>query len=155
MYLSADLRTLPLAVSLGSKFDVVLIDAPLPEYERRAPGCLGAVGSAWSWSDISALDIPAVLSQQAFVFMWVGAAEGLDEGRTAFSKWGLRRCEDICWVKTNPGHPGNTKTLEEGAVLQHTMEHCLVGMRGHIKRATDGHFVQANMDVDLIVAEEV
>jgi N6-adenosine-specific RNA methylase IME4 len=30
-----------------------------------------------------------------------GSAEGLDAGRHCLRKWGFRRCEDICWIKTN------------------------------------------------------
>lgn len=39
-------------------------------------------------------------------------------------------------------------------MLVHTVEHCLVGIRGAVKRAVDGHVVHANVDSDIIVAEE-
>jgi len=32
-------------------------------------------------------------------------------------KWGFRRCEDICWIKTNKNNPGKTKTLDPKAVF--------------------------------------
>lgn len=35
-------------------------------------------------------------------------------------KWGYRRCEDICWIKTNKNNPGKTKTLDPKAVFQRT-----------------------------------
>lgn len=35
-------------------------------------------------------------------------------------KWGFRRCEDICWIKTNKNNPGKTKTLDPKAVFQRT-----------------------------------
>ena len=70
-------------------------------------------------------------------------------------KWGFRRCEDICWIKTNKANPGNTKYLEPDAIFQHTKEHCLMGIRGTVRRSTDGDFIHANVDIDLVITEEV
>ena len=42
----------------------------------------------------------------------------------------------------------------EGTLLQHTKEHCLVGIKGAIKRGIDSHFIHANIDTDVIVEEE-
>jgi mRNA (2'-O-methyladenosine-N6-)-methyltransferase len=47
------------------------------------------------------LNIGAIGENPSFVFLWVGSAEGLDEGRAILKKWGYRRSEDIVWVKTN------------------------------------------------------
>jgi len=33
-------------------------------------------------------------------------------------KWGFRRCEDICWIKTNIKNPGHNKNLEPKAIFQ-------------------------------------
>lgn len=43
---------------------------------------------------------------------------------------------------------------EGGSVLAHTKEHCLMGVRGSVRRATDGHIIHANVDTDVIVSEE-
>ncbi|VDP93846.1 unnamed protein product [Echinostoma caproni] len=67
-------------------------------------------------------------------------------------KWGFRRCEDICWIKTNRGRPGH-EALEPGAVFQRTKEHCLMGIHGTVRRSTDGDFIHANIDIDLIIEE--
>ena len=64
------------------------------------------------------------------------------------------RSEDICWVKTNRQHASKQPHLDSSAVLQHTKEHCLVGIKGSVKRNIDTHMIHANMDVDLIVDEE-
>ena len=51
MYLKCDLRTFDLS-SLGSKFDVILVDPPLEEYQRKASG----ITFNWSpldWEDVS------------------------------------------------------------------------------------------------------
>ena len=47
------------------------------------------------------LAIGDVAGPRSFVFLWCGSSDGLDNGRKCLSKWGFRRCEDICWIKTN------------------------------------------------------
>lgn len=39
------------------------------------------------------------------------------------------------------------------SIFQNTKEHCLMGIRGTVRRATDGHFVHTNIDTDVIVWE--
>lgn len=34
-------------------------------------------------------------------------------------------------------------------------EHCLVGVKGDVRRANDSHFIHANIDTDVIVDEEL
>lgn len=64
------------------------------------------------------------------------------------------RCEDICWIRTNIKNPGHSKNLEAKAVFQRTKEHCLMGIKGTVRRSTDGDFIHANVDIDLIISEE-
>ena len=47
------------------------------------------------------IPIEHIAELPCFAFLWVGSAEGLDQGRAVLAKWGFRRSEDICWVKTN------------------------------------------------------
>ena len=51
MYLKCDLKTFDLS-SLGSKFDVVLIEPPLEEYQRRASG-INFTWMPWEWEEVS------------------------------------------------------------------------------------------------------
>lgn len=156
MYLQADLKTLDLK-SLGTKFDVILIEPPLEEYARGGAG-VAVSGVAprtfWSWDEILSLDIGEVSAHRSFVFLWCGSSEGLDLGRDCLRKWGFRRCEDICWIRTNIENPGHSKILEPKAVFQRTKEHCLMGIKGTVRRSTDGDFIHANVDIDLIISEE-
>lgn len=46
------------------------------------------------------------------------------------------------------------KVLEPNAVFQRTKEHCLMGIKGTVRRSTDGDFIHANVDIDLIIDEE-
>lgn len=154
MYLRADLKSFDLK-TLGTKFDVILIEPPLEEYARGgAAVTAGAPRNFWSWDEILALDIGEVAAHRSFVFLWCGSSEGLDMGRNCLRKWGFRRCEDICWIRTNIDSPGHSKILEPKAVFQRTKEHCLMGIKGTVRRSTDGDFIHANVDIDLIISEE-
>ncbi|KAF3852073.1 hypothetical protein F7725_005428 [Dissostichus mawsoni] len=79
---------------------------------------------------IMKLEIEEISDLRSFVFLWCGSGEGLDMGRM-----------DICWIKTNKNNPGKTKALDPKAVFQRT-------------RSTDGDFIHANVDIDLIITEE-
>ncbi|KAI7810525.1 N6-adenosine-methyltransferase non-catalytic subunit [Triplophysa rosa] len=151
MYLQADMDRFDLR-DLKCKFDVILVEPPLEEYYRES----GIIANErfWNWDDIMKLDIEEISAIRSFVFLWCGSGEGLDLGRMCLRKWGFRRCEDICWIKTNKNNPGKTKTLDPKAVFQRTKEHCLMGIKGTVRRSTDGDFIHANVDIDLIITEE-
>ncbi|XP_070545428.1 N(6)-adenosine-methyltransferase non-catalytic subunit METTL14-like [Ptychodera flava] len=151
MYLKCDLETFDLR-ELDSKFDVILLEPPLEEYQIR-PGVMSNQ-KFWSWEEISKLDVPSAAAHRSFIFLWCGSSDGLDEGRRCLKDWGYRRCEDICWIKTNIKNPGHIKDLEPGAVFQRTKEHCLMGIKGTVRRSTDGDFIHANVDLDVIISEE-
>lgn len=153
MYLKTDLSTFDLN-SVGTKFDVILIDPPLEEYQRRASG-IAFNWSPWDWEEIMNLKIEDISAQRSFVFLWCGAYEGLDLGRVCLKKWGFRRCEDICWVKTNVRNPDKSHVFElTKAVFQNSKEHCLMGIKGTVRRNQDANFIHANIDLDVIITEE-
>ncbi|XP_046361731.1 N6-adenosine-methyltransferase non-catalytic subunit-like [Haliotis rufescens] len=150
MYYNCDLETFDLR-ELQCKFDVILVEPPLVEYQRTK----GVVFDRyWNWDEIERLDVPAIAAQRSFLWIWCGNAEGLERGRQCLKRWGFRRCEDICWIKTNIKNPGHNKNLEPNAIFQRTKEHCLMGIKGTVKRSTDGDFIHANVDIDLIIEEE-
>ncbi len=72
-----------------SKFDVIIIDPPM--------------SSSFSWDTLQELPLASLAADPSFIFLWVGsgAGDGLERGREVLAKWGYRRCEDVCWVKTN------------------------------------------------------
>eukprot|EP00850_Spirogloea_muscicola_P014065 SM000098S25145 [mRNA] locus=s98:541950:545487:+ [translate_table: standard] len=182
MYMRMDLRKQELSPELfGTKFDVILLDPPWEEYVRRAPGVADAL-DWWPAEDVLNLKVEAIADNPSFVFLWVGDAEGLEHGRACLKKWGFRRCEDICWVKTNREKPMGSlrhdvhtlfqhskiastvsdashhllheiglKTLSMDTILQ---EHCLMGIKGTVRRSTDNHLIHANVDTDIIISEE-
>ncbi|XP_031281059.1 N6-adenosine-methyltransferase non-catalytic subunit MTB isoform X1 [Pistacia vera] len=153
MYFKCDLREFELSPEFfGSKFDVILVDPPWEEYVHRAPGVADHM-EYWTFEEILNLKIEAIADTPSFIFLWVGDGVGLEQGRQCLKKWGFRRCEDICWVKTNKNNA--TPGLRHGHTLfQHSKEHCLMGIKGTVRRSTDGHIIHANIDTDVIIAEE-
>lgn len=125
-----------------SKFDVIVLDPPL--------------SSSFSWDTLQDLPLATLAADPSFVFLWVGsgAGDGLERGREVLARWGYRRCEDVCWVKTNlesnrgPGTDPPTTSL-----LTRTKQHCLIGIRGTVRRSTDSWFVHCNVDTDVILWE--
>eukprot|EP00340_Litonotus_pictus_P002010 CAMPEP_0170525056 /NCGR_PEP_ID=MMETSP0209-20121228/10519_1 /TAXON_ID=665100 ORGANISM="Litonotus pictus, Strain P1" /NCGR_SAMPLE_ID=MMETSP0209 /ASSEMBLY_ACC=CAM_ASM_000301 /LENGTH=423 /DNA_ID=CAMNT_0010814097 /DNA_START=93 /DNA_END=1360 /DNA_ORIENTATION=+ len=156
MCLKADLKTFDLS-SLG-KFDVILIDPPWQDYVsdqvKKDQSNTSNTDLYWTYDEIADLKIENISESCSFLFLWVGCGKGLDYGRALLKKWGFRRCEDIVWIKTNKHSTFKKKHKDQSSLLQHTKEHCLVGIKGSVKRGTDRNFIHANIDTDVIVAEE-
>lgn len=159
MHIKADLKTFDLS-SLG-KFDVILVDPPWTEYARRASGLStdtikqnGIDLTPWTFDEIINLKVETLADNPSFLFLWVGSYEGLDLGRIILKKWGFRRCEDIVWIKTNKTKAQNIFAEDKGEVFRHTKEHCLIGIKGTVRRGEDAYFIHANVDTDVIVGEE-
>lgn len=155
MYKKCDLKTFDLS-QLG-KFDVIVIDPPWREYEERAKEAgiaNDAEFKAWTFEEIANLRINYIADDCCFLFLWCGSREGLAYGRQLLKKWDFRRCEDIVWVKTNKNSMDKQAYLQKESILQQTKEHCLVGIKGAVKRGSDSHFIHSNIDTDVIVSEE-
>jgi len=138
----------------GTRFDVILL---------RPTG---------TWAETAELPIRNLSADPSFVFLWVGKGDdaGLEKGRECFAKWGFRRAEDIVWVKTNKGRPkaGNSRESDDpknneegmnegaggGGLFASSKEHCLMGIRGTVRRSTDTRFVHCNVDTDILVWEQ-
>jgi N6-adenosine-specific RNA methylase IME4 len=157
-YKRVDLKTFDLT-TLGTKFDVILVDPPWEEYQQRKAACGGAMlaeGEAdevWTPQDIMDLRLDLVGENPSFVFLWAGSGASLQWGRACLKQWGYRRCEDICWVKSNRETGRNHHWLPDSVVAS-TTEHCLVGIKGTVKRNHDGHLINANIDTDVMLSEE-
>ncbi|KAK4049781.1 regulatory protein [Microbotryomycetes sp. JL201] len=113
-----------------------------------------------TYDELVKLDIASIASSPGFVWLWVGSGAsgdgiGLERGRDLLAAWGYRRSEDIVWLKTNRSNPA--LDLVSGprmdALLTPTIEHCLMGIRGTVRRSTDAWFVHCNIDTDVIVWE--
>ncbi|KAE9618293.1 hypothetical protein Lal_00047513 [Lupinus albus] len=154
MYYKCDLNEFELSPEFfGTKFDVILVDPPWEEYVHRAPGVADHM-DYWTFEEIMNLKIEAIADTPSFIFLWVGDGVGLEQGRQCLKKWGFRRCEDICWVKTNKSNATPGLRHDSHTLFQHSKEHCLMGIKGTVRRSTDGHIIHANIDTDVIIAEE-
>ncbi|SBS91166.1 mRNA methyltransferase, putative, partial [Plasmodium malariae] len=174
-YISCDLRTFELG-SLDIKFDVILIDPPWKEYYDRKIHNLDILNNMhidnydlnndindekdkyWSLDDIGNLEIEKIAEIPSFLFLWCGVTH-LEDARILLNRWGYRRCEDICWLKTNINEKNKkikylNEINNENSYLQRTTEHCLVGIKGAVRRSYDIHLIHANLDTDVIIAEE-
>lgn len=105
----------------------------------------------WSLEELKSLRVDLISHNPSFVFLWVGSHDNIENGMELLKHWGFRRCEDITWIKTNKTKPG---FASEGEMLHRTTEHCLMGIKGTVRRAIDTHIIHANVDTDLIIAEE-
>ncbi|TPX73835.1 hypothetical protein CcCBS67573_g04895 [Chytriomyces confervae] len=151
--------------NLGSQFDVILMDPPLFEYAARseetfdrefrdAPeGCPPDMKRVWGWDDIASMNVQDIAAPRSFIFIWIGDGDGLERGRDLLAKWGYRRAEDIVWAKTNKAVKGSYQ-VGPFPVLQRQKEHCLVGIKGTLRRSSDTHFIHCNVDTDIIISDE-
>lgn len=64
-----------------------------------------------------------------------------------------RRCEDIVWLKTNTSSPSSDLSAPPGKdqLFTRTLEHCLMGIRGTVRRSSDGWFAHCNVSTDVLV----
>lgn len=85
-----------------------------------------------------------------------GSSEGLDAGRHCLQKWGFRRCEDICWIKTNAERGRKTASVHQDAhsTLQHTKVRaptgqvcCLTSGSGCGKLSCQSSYIRAPLHV--------
>ena len=62
------------------------------------------------------------------------------------------------WLATTitGGDNSSKLTASELRLSSHPalQEHCLMGIKGTVRRATDGHIIHANVDTDVVVSEE-
>lgn len=57
-------------------------------------------------------------------------------------------------MKTNKENATPALRHDASTILQHSKEHCLMGIKGMVRRSSDGHIIHANIDTDIIISEE-
>ena len=85
-----------------------------------------------------------LLQDDGLIFLWV-TGRAMELGRECLSLWGYRKIEEIIWVKTTQLQ-SIIRTGRTGHWLNHSKEHCLVGIKGNPK-------INRNVDCDVIVSE--
>ena len=98
-------------------------------------------------TQLASLPIESLAATPSFLFLWLPSSDFLELGRALLQRWGFRRAEDIVWVKTNHSEvqmwkegapmPSRRRRVEDisDAVFVRTKEHCLMGIRGTVRRS--------------------
>jgi mRNA (2'-O-methyladenosine-N6-)-methyltransferase len=85
-----------------------------------------------------------LLQDDGLIFLWV-TGRAMELGRECLEIWGYKRVEEIVWIKTNQLQR-IIRTGRTGHWLNHSKEHCLVGIKGNPK-------INRCIDCDIIVSE--
>lgn len=129
-----DLRTFDLSV-LG-KFSVVLADPPWDIHMDLPYGTMND-------DEMKNLKIND-LQDEGLIFLWV-TGRAMEVGRECLEIWGYKRVDEIVWVKTNQLQR-LIRTGRTGHWLNHSKEHCLIGVKGSPK-------IVKHLECDVIVSE--
>ncbi|KAL5726833.1 mRNA (2'-O-methyladenosine-N(6)-)-methyltransferase [Ranunculus cassubicifolius] len=133
-WINCDIRSFRMDI-LG-KFGVIMADPPWDIHMELPYGTMAD-------DEMKNLNVPA-LQTDGLIFLWV-TGRAMELGRDCLEAWGYKRIEEIIWVKTNQLQR-IIRTGRTGHWLNHSKEHCLVGIKGD-------PLVNRNIDTDVIVAE--
>ncbi|KAG6481683.1 probable N6-adenosine-methyltransferase MT-A70-like [Zingiber officinale] len=133
-WINCDIRSFRMDI-LG-KFGVIMADPPWDIHMELPYGTMAD-------DEMRTLNVP-LLQTDGLIFLWV-TGRAMELGRECLELWGYERVEEIIWVKTNQLQR-IIRTGRTGHWLNHSKEHCLVGIKGNPE-------VNRNIDTDVIVAE--
>ncbi|KAF8768645.1 hypothetical protein HU200_007197 [Digitaria exilis] len=133
-WINCDIRNFRMDI-LG-QFGVIMADPPWDIHMELPYGTMAD-------DEMRTLNVPA-LQTDGLIFLWV-TGRAMELGRECLELWGYKRVEEIIWVKTNQLQR-IIRTGRTGHWLNHSKEHCLVGIKGN-------PLVNRNIDTDVIVAE--
>ncbi|KAJ6833192.1 putative N6-adenosine-methyltransferase MT-A70-like [Iris pallida] len=133
-WINCDIRNFRMDI-LG-QFGVIMADPPWDIHMELPYGTMAD-------DEMRTLNVPA-LQTDGLIFLWV-TGRAMELGRECLELWGYKRVEEIIWVKTNQLQR-IIRTGRTGHWLNHSKEHCLVGLKGNPE-------VNRNIDTDVIVAE--
>jgi len=134
-WLQCDVRTLDLSIFQGI-VSVIMADPPWDIHMELPYGTM-------TDDEMRNLKLQNVQTD-GMIFLWVtGRASEL--ARECLNLWGYKRVEEIIWVKTNQLQR-IIRTGRTGHWINHSKEHCLVGIKGN-------PVMNRNLDCDVIVSE--
>ncbi|KAA0052976.1 N6-adenosine-methyltransferase MT-A70-like [Cucumis melo var. makuwa] len=133
-WINCDIRNFRMDI-LG-QFGVIMADPPWDIHMELPYGTMAD-------DEMRNLNVPA-LQTDGLIFLWV-TGRAMELGRECLELWGYKRVEELIWVKTNQLQR-IIRTGRTGHWLNHSKEHCLVGIKGNPE-------VNRNIDTDVVVAE--
>jgi len=133
-WIKCDIRFFDMEI-LG-KFGVIMADPPWEIHQDLPYGTMAD-------EEMRKLDI-ACLQDEGVIFLWV-TGRAMELGRECLDIWGYQRVDELIWVKTNQLQR-LIRTGRTGHWLNHSKEHCLVGIKGNPE-------LNRFLDCDVVVAE--
>ncbi|XP_071696349.1 putative N(6)-adenosine-methyltransferase MT-A70-like [Rutidosis leptorrhynchoides] len=133
-WINCDIRNFRMDI-LG-QYGVIMADPPWDIHMELPYGTMAD-------DEMRNLNIQA-LQTDGLIFLWV-TGRAMELGRECLELWGYKRVEEIIWVKTNQLQR-IIRTGRTGHWLNHSKEHCLVGIKGD-------PIMNRNIDTDVVVAE--
>ena len=89
----------------------------------------------------------ATLQTDGYLLLWV-TGRAMELGRQLLNAWGYTRESELCWIKLNMMQ-NLVRTGRTGHFLNHSKEHCLIGVKGDPPLGAPG----VRRDCDVIVSE--
>ena len=133
-WINCDIRDFDCSI-LG-KFDVIMADPPWDIHMELPYGTL---------RDDEMKNLPVrKLQDDGVIFLWV-TGRATELARECLEIWGYKRKEELVWIKTNQLQR-LIRTGRTGHWLNHSKEHCLIGIKGNPK-------LNRNLDCDVLVSE--
>ena len=133
-WINCDIRNFDCSI-LG-KFDVIMADPPWDIHMDLPYGTL---------RDDEMKNLPVrKLQDEGVIFLWV-TGRATELARECLELWGYTRKEELVWIKTNQLQR-LIRTGRTGHWLNHSKEHCLIGIKGNPK-------LNRNLDCDVLVSE--
>ena len=133
-WINCDIRDFDCSI-LG-KFDVIMVDPPWEIHMDLPYSTL---------RDDEMKNLPVrKLQDDGVILLWV-TGRATELARECLELWGYTRKEELVWIKTNQLQR-LIRTGRTGHWLNHSKEHCLIGIKGNPK-------LNRNLDCDVLVSE--
>ncbi len=133
-FINCDIRTFPMK-TLG-KFPVIMADPPWDIHMELPYGTM-------SDDEMRRMDVQS-LQDDGVIFLWV-TGRAMELGRECLTIWGYTFVQELLWVKINQIQRV-IRTGRTGHWLNHSKEHCLIGIKGKPR-------INRNIDCDVVCAE--
>mmetsp|Transcript_14364 Transcript_14364/g.18033 ORF Transcript_14364/g.18033 Transcript_14364/m.18033 type:complete len:284 (+) Transcript_14364:3-854(+) len=135
-WINCDVRTFDFS-TLG-QFDVIMADPPWDIHMDLPYGTMTDDEMRYK------MPINKLQEHDGIIFLWV-TGRAMELGRELLALWGYIQTDELLWVKTNQLQR-IIRTGRTGHWLNHSKEHCLIGVKGKIK-------LNKNLDCDVLVSE--